>query len=258
MAKNPPAHDEDEALLDEGDGRQRSTIGFPYADLGDAVELAEAIHGNVGSASCEDEQLAAWLGLSAKSSGYRVRVAAARMFGLISSPESGVYALTELGKKVVDPQRARGGKADAFLQVPLFRKVYEDHKGGSIPPPAAIERVIETAGVAPKQKGRARQVLERSAEQAGFFEHGRDRLVKPGVKEDTKTPRTEDKKPSGGGGDGEGGELHPFILGLLKTLPTPGSNWPETERVKWLSTASQIFGLIYKGDPFIADDDTKT
>ncbi len=42
-------------------------------------------------------------------------------------------------------------------------------------------------------------------------------------------------------------ELHPLILGLLKTLPELGSEWTIAERVKWLQTASSIFGLIYKG-----------
>ena len=35
--------------------------------------------------------------------------------------------------------------------------------------------------VSEKQKDRARQVFERSAEQGGFFEHGKNRLVMPAV-----------------------------------------------------------------------------
>lgn len=42
------------------------------------------------------------------------------------------------------------------------------------------------------------------------------------------------------------GELNPFIVGLLKTLPPPETDWPISGRVKWLQTASNIFGLIYK------------
>jgi hypothetical protein len=34
---------------DEGDARQRSTIGFPYNNLGDALEIAQAIHSHAGT-----------------------------------------------------------------------------------------------------------------------------------------------------------------------------------------------------------------
>lgn len=40
--------------------------------------------------------------------------------------------------------------------------------------------------------------------------------------------------------------LHPFVQGLLVTLPKPGESWSEAERKKWLATAESIFGVIYK------------
>ncbi|MHB1236150.1 MAG: hypothetical protein ACYCY7_01165 [Gallionella sp.] len=40
-------------------------------------------------------------------------------------------------------------------------------------------------------------------------------------------------------------ELNPFILGLLKKLPPPETDWPMAGRIKWLQTAANIFGLIY-------------
>jgi hypothetical protein len=44
------------------------------------------------------------------------------------------------------------------------------------------------------------------------------------------------------------GPRHPFIEGLLQTLPEPEDDWPTVARVKWLQTAANIFDLIYKGD----------
>jgi hypothetical protein len=51
-----------------------------------------------------------------------------------------------------------------------------------------------------------------------------------------------------GSGGGGGHSLHPFIQGLLDTLPTPKSEWKAENRAEWLQAAAQVFKLIYKGD----------
>src|SRR5262245_8094406 len=38
----------------------------------------------------------------------------------------------------------------------------------------------------------------------------------------------------------------PLIQGLVNRLPEPDSIWSLNDRVKWLRTAANIFGLIYK------------
>ena len=40
----------------------------------------------------------------------------------------------------------------------------------------------------------------------------------------------------------------PLIQGLLNRLPEPDSIWSLNDRIKWLRTAANIFGLIYKCD----------
>lgn len=238
---------------DDVESRQRSTIAFPYNDLESAIEIAKAIHNHVGLGECEDDQLASWTNQSPKSSGYRLQLAAARMFGLMEA-SSGRYRLSDLGRSLVDPQRARESRVRAFLNVPLYNAVFEKYRGGVLPPTAAFERDIQMLGVAEKMKDRARRWLERSAEQAGFFEQGRDRLVRPGVAvRDAPDPPPEQPqeapKSKGGGGGGDGiTELHPFVQGLLKTLPEPNTDWAAAARVKWLQTAANIFDLIYTGD----------
>ena len=42
------------------------------------------------------------------------------------------------------------------------------------------------------------------------------------------------------------GNRHPFIEGLIRTLPEPKMEWPVEERKKWLQAASDIFDLIYQ------------
>jgi hypothetical protein len=238
--------------------RQRSTIAFPYTDLDSCVAMANAIHEHVGSGDYDDSQLAAWTDQSPKSSGFRVQLYAARGFGLLSG-EAGRHKLTEVGRAVVDPNQVREAKVKAFLAVPLFKALFENYKSGVIPPAAALEREIVALGVSEKQKGRARQVFERSAEEAGFFEHGRNRLVMPGVavREDKLHNEGKGGRDSGdgdgGGGNGGGGgkgppppPIDPIIQGLLARLPRAGDAWPDAERKLWLQLLEGSFKLIYK------------
>ena len=103
---------------EDGKGKGRSTISFPYMSLNDAIELVEAIHGNVGLGECDDDQLAAWTSQSIKSSGFRVQIAAARLFGIITSPSGGKYRLTDLGSSIVDPVQSREIPGDCIFERP--------------------------------------------------------------------------------------------------------------------------------------------
>jgi hypothetical protein len=211
-------------------GKDRSTIEFPYADIESAFEVVQGVH-NAGGTSCESEQLAAQLKLEAKGGGFRLKINAARIFGLITYERGGRISLSEIGRQAIDHQYERSARVKAFLTVPLFQKVYEDFKGRPLPPRAALERAIVNFGVGEKVKERARQILDRSAKQAGFFEAASDRLVKPRVDEisellieDEQFPNAEEKQRNSGGG-GNGGGMHPAFQLLLQTLPVPGTEW---------------------------------
>ena len=230
--------------------RAKSTIGFPYDDLNAAVRVAKALH-DLGD-RCGHDQLAPALKYSSVENGaYKLAVATARHCGLINVERDGV-TLTALGHRIVDPGEEMRARADAFLAVPLYRKVFEDYKGRTLPSTnIGLENRLVEFGVAPKQKDKARQVLQRSAEQAGYFYQGRDRLVAPvfqgqHVKEDLAPPSDQMERGGGGGGGGGGGEYHPFIQGLLQTLPPANTEWSQADQQKWLDAAKTIFGLIYK------------
>ncbi|AXQ29380.1 hypothetical protein D0B54_12050 [Solimonas sp. K1W22B-7] len=236
----------------DGEGRQRSKIGFPYAPLAEADCLVKAIHDNAGTGDCSQQQLAAWLNMSIKSSGFRTDLAAARLFGVIESDGPDKYRLSPLGRRIVDPVNARKAKAEAFLNVPLFKALFEKYKEGVLPPTAALEREIAGLGVAEKQKDRARQVFERSAEQAGFFEHGKNRLVMPAVAvKDTPPPPPPPPPPGGssGGGDNFSGlELDPLLIALLRKIPKTGEKWPEAQRLRWFNTFAMNVSQVYDDD----------
>ena len=127
------------------DKRDRSTIEFPYLDLDAAVEVAQGIH-QVGGSSCGWDQLAAQMGQAATGGGFRMRVMTAKTFGFVTYGQ-GTVTLTELGQRLNDPQQEKAAKADSFLKVPLYNKVYEQFKNGTLPPAEALENEIVKMGV---------------------------------------------------------------------------------------------------------------
>jgi hypothetical protein len=236
--------------------RFRSEIEFPYADLESAVEIAQTIHSKAGS-SCELEELAAWMGQTASGGTFRTRIGAARMFGLIETGQ-GRVTLTQPGRDVLDNSGTeRAARIAAFLNVELFRVMYDQYKGNALPPPPAIERQMEQLGVSPKQKERARQTFMKSAQYAGFIDSSSGRFVKPGIAQRDEGQRQQDKPADnersrtggGGGGDETPPAIDPIIGGLLKRLPKTGDVWPEGDRKLWLQLLEGSFKLIYQDAP---------
>jgi hypothetical protein len=250
--------DSEEAHSEDAGKRDRSSIQFPYLPLEEAVTIAKGVHTFGGS--CQIDQLAAHLNQKPDTGSFRLKLGVSKMFGL-TTHSLGTVTLTHLGGRVCDSQQEQSAMAESFLAIPLYQKVYDQFKGGTLPPPSGLESAMVTMGVAPKQKTTARQVFHRSAKLAGFFWSGENRLVLPRIKnsaagavgvvdppplaQDTDNePEAPRRKKNGDGGDG--GDYHPFIAGLLKTLPPADSDWPMDARRKWLQAASTIFEVIYK------------
>ena len=90
-----------------------------------SIQLAEAIHKNVGTGDCDDDQLAAWTGQSPKSSNFRAQVYSARTFGLLEG-DGRRHKQTELGRAIVDPAkcgRRRLGHSLACRDTGRYSKV---------------------------------------------------------------------------------------------------------------------------------------
>jgi hypothetical protein len=235
-------------------GRVHSSIVFPYSDLDDAVSVAKSVY-TIGGSSCQADQLAARLGLPLNASMFQLRLNTARIFGLIVYSQ-GMVTLTSLGTRICDRQQEAAARAESFLNVPLYKAVYEQFKGATLPPPGGLDTTIGNMGVSPKQKEKARRVFQRSAQHAGFFAFGRDRLVYPSKGGGEPAPSTNGETPpekidgkkdthGGDGGDGGNSSRHPLIEGLIKALPHGGADWPLESRKKWLQAAAMNFAFVY-------------
>ena len=244
--------------------REQSTIAFPYNDLDTAIGLARAIL-NAGAVALTREQLAGQMNTTTSSGTFFNKLSATRMFGLITV-SGGKVELTDLGFSVLDSDESRQKKAraEAFLSVQLFRKVYDDFRGRQLPPrPFGLEQAFVKYGVSSNQKTTARLTFDKSAQQAGFFPNGTDRLIEPiiGGTLTRITSRTEAVVDTGSSDADttaplsvpspratEGPKLHPFVQGLIDALPAPESTWTIEGRAKWLQAAANNFDLMYKGN----------
>ena len=234
--------------------RDQSTIQFPYMDLEQAITVVRAFMG-AGGVALTREQLAGVMGQSVGSGNFVTKTGAARLFGLLTF-NGGRFEITNIGSAIVDTdeRRARAARAEAFLKVPLYARAYETFRGRQLPPrPNGLEQAFIQFGVAPKQKTNARLAFDRAAKQAGFFSAGPDRLIEPiiaGVPIVSPPFPDESDEPEAHAAEAERPEptgLHPFIQGLLKSLPEPDTNWSVEGRAKWLQAAANIFDLMYKG-----------
>jgi hypothetical protein len=242
--------------------RAQSTIEFPNYDLDSAVAITRHVYDRSGLGKCPLDELAAQAGVT-MSGNFRNRNAAAKLFGFIEKDGQSAVKLTDLGARVVSAESEADARATAFLNVPLYSQIYDKYRGKLLPPSKALEREMVTLGVIPTMATTARQIMQRSARQAAFYPSGaEDRLVRPrpaasSASAETLDQAVADAPPSSGEqeyprrnghGGGGGGQYHPFIQGLLQTLPEPGTLWTIEGRAAWLQAAAQNFTLIYKGD----------
>lgn len=235
-----------------------STIGFPYVDLDDAISVAKTILGG-GGVPMDRDQLAAAMGQVPTSGNFNMKVSAAKWFGLIDNPQS-KFQLTPLGFEILDGARERAAKAEAFLNVPLYRRVYETFKGRQLPPrPVGLESAFVDFGVSPKQKDKARHAFDRSARLAGFFSSpAEDRLVQPVVGQSLSVLATEapdsaevriETGPAPPLQKSTAGPAAPsFLAWLLEELPPPKADWDLASQADWLRAVAQGFRVIYKSD----------
>ena len=250
IKEQPVEQPPDDGDHSSGRSYERSKIAFPYGDLDDALEVVKPIY-NRGGHTASFHQLVDWMGHKDVNSGtFRVKVATARTFGLVLVDRDNV-TLTQLGRDINDPHSEIAARAKSFLQVPLYRKIFDTYKGGPLPKDANLETTIESFGVAPKQTKRARQTFQRSAGQAGVFNERQDRLVlPPGVSLDSK-PSEEMKSRKMDSGTHAAhiaptDSANPALLALFDLVPPTGSEWSREERRQWIEFAERLFNRLYK------------
>jgi len=157
-----------------GRSRVKSEHRYPVYDLENSIALARAIR-DQGGGSADQPHLASYLGYkSTKSGSFITRVAAARAFGLIEN--SGSFLVpTPLANAIIAPEHPGrddvSARLKAFMNVPLYRRLYDRYKDTQLPPPMGLRNAMETHYGIPRARTQlAYRVLMDSAGQAGLYE----------------------------------------------------------------------------------------
>jgi hypothetical protein len=215
---------------------------YPKYDLDSCIVMADKIK-NGGGNDCTVEQLGGLLGYTNTSGGgFATRVANAKMFGLIETV-GGRYRITQRAETILypaTPEEGRRARAEAFLSVPLYSRIYEMHKGQRLPEALGLQNLLHRSFQIPAGEAvaTAQKVMLDSADQAGFFtatKGQRTNLIMPigGAGPAPKPPeeeRTENRNLGGGGGfsggsGGGGPRIHPALAGLLTLIPSEPGPW---------------------------------
>ncbi|SRR6266545_1116801 len=215
-SKKPPS--------DEKVRKQRRSVRYPAYNLADSVEVARRITEDGGGIASRD-RLAAFLSYSTTNSGaYLGRIAAARLFNLITTQGSD-FLITPLAQEILMPvygEQARQALVKAFFNVPLFKEIYEEYNGKPIPPEFGMKNFLRTRyGLNSRQSDEAYRTLIESADTAGFFttRNARTHLIIPQISQPTRpsTRIDEDSRgsdavgePVSAGGSGDGGNEGPI------------------------------------------------
>ena len=245
---------EDEQDLQPEEAKPR--MHFPSYALGSALRLAEAVYQQHGT-ECTLPQLAASVDRSPKASSFRQQVAAARTFGFFQR-RARTVELTDLGQAVNDPDRRVDALVEGFLNVGLFRELYERYEGNILPPSAGLEGVLQEMGVAAEAAPRVRRVFSRSATDAGLFAAGSKRLIRPS----TSTRPAAQAEAGATAGDAPApetaasplalGPVDPVLGALVQKLADKGNFKDDKQRKQWFKifklTFEMEYGSVSEGD----------
>ena len=156
--------------------RQRSVYLFPAYGFTTALDIARRVEES-GGGTLTEETLAVNLGLSVKSSGFRLKSLAARQFQLVVK-QGDTLSTTSVAKAILKPtsgEDANRGYRQSFLAIPLFQAVSERYRGQRLPDSQTLRNVLEREfHVEHARVQQAERMLLDSARDAHLLNHRGD------------------------------------------------------------------------------------
>jgi hypothetical protein len=122
---------------------------FPRRTLDQALRIPRALREKNGGKPWPASEIANVLDLGSESANFFYLSSASKQYGLTegTSRSKGDVSLTELGRKSVypsSPEEERQALREAFLHVPIFRRVLEHYDGNNLPEKRYRENTLFT------------------------------------------------------------------------------------------------------------------
>ncbi len=116
----------------------------PYIQLAEAFDLVTQIYEQGGGQASYD-MMSRLTGNSSSSSSFFKKLAAVKAYGLVTDANK-IVSLTDEGMAIaapISPEAARSARKLAFLNVDVFSRIYERHKGKLLPADEFLRNIIE-------------------------------------------------------------------------------------------------------------------
>ena len=217
-------------------GKLNAVTTFPYEPLDRSLDLIDHLYNTHGT-ECPVDALAESLGTSPLSGSFRVRVSAARKFGLLAR-QPNVAKLTDTGRRALNPSRRDEALVEAFLHVPLYKQLYNKFHDTPLPEPAGLDSQMIELGVPEKSADRVRRAFLKSATTAGLFDASHNRLVKPTNTQDASDPVDDAVPESASKRDS------PILIAIWDDRPAEGCTRGELQ--EWFDILQQAFKWVYQ------------
>jgi len=151
---------------------ETARVEFPKHTLEDSLSVPEALQQN-GGQPLPAIEMATALGRSPGSGRFRVQTAASSMYGLTGGSYRTQFAMSELGRAILEPTTSeeRGASlVEAALRPDLFRRIYDYYRGKKFPQPEFFKNtVVREFNVAPEQAEKCVEVFTRNMRFVGLI-----------------------------------------------------------------------------------------
>lgn len=231
----------------------------PRVGIANVIRLLEVAQRS-GSAPTV-AQVANGLGQTMNSGAFRMRTAAAGLYGAVQS-ERGRLKITDRGRRLIDPGTRRDAAVEAYFAVEVFDRLYREYEGVNLPTSTGIEGDLLRYGVNPRQLPEVRRVLMATAEIAGMFEVNSKRLTIPPSSRASVGAGQESDRGSIIGPAAEGADageprgvnavpvptVHCLVARLVEQLPPIDGQADVRQLQRWLDAAKVTLELLYEVD----------
>lgn len=161
---------------------KRTSKPYPQVPLERAITVAQQLKAKNGGNPWATEDVAAAVGLGAKTNEFYYLTAASRDFGLTEGTRNTTQiSLTELGRKLVYARTADeelAAKKEAFLGIDIFKKVLDYYKGSDLPEMKYLGNTLEREfGLSPEYHDEFSRVFRENCEYLGITSGSQDHEI---------------------------------------------------------------------------------